>query len=124
MSCSKDPDFFSFCINHRPGQHKHIVLSEKKVQESLKTSPPPGFTCADQRAVVVQRSQVWPRQREESVQFGQVAAEARPRQHRADDDVPQRMADEAAGGGRAILEMKLSRFQHKLGLGRGDETFF
>jgi len=31
------------------------------------------------------------------VQFGQIAAEARPRQHRADDDVPQRVADEAVG---------------------------
>lgn len=31
------------------------------------------------------------------MQFGQIAAEARPRQHRADDDVPQRVADEAAG---------------------------
>lgn len=56
-----------------------------------------GLTCADQCAVVVQRSQVWPWQREESVQFGQIAAEARPRQHRADDDVPQRVADEAVG---------------------------
>ena len=31
------------------------------------------------------------------MQFGQIAAEARPRQHRADDDVPQRVADEAVG---------------------------
>lgn len=58
------------------------------------------------------------------MQFGQIAAEARPRQHRADDDVPQRMADEAAGGGRAILEMKLSRFQQKLGWGVGMRQFF
>lgn len=79
-------------------------MSENRlVQESVKTSLCPGFTCADQRAVVVQRSQVWPRQREESVQFGKIAAEARPRQHRADDDVPQRMANEAVGGGRTIL---------------------
>lgn len=58
---------------------------------------PRGLTCADQRAAVVQRPQVRPRQRQEGVQLGQVAAEARPGQHRADDDVPQRMADEAAG---------------------------
>lgn len=31
------------------------------------------------------------------MEFGQVAAEARPRQHGADDDVPQRVADEAVG---------------------------
>lgn len=60
--------------------------------------PSGGLTCADQGAVVVQRSQVGARQREEGVQPGQVAAEAGPRQHRADDDVPQRVADEAFGG--------------------------
>lgn len=36
-------------------------------------------------------------QREERVQSGQIAAEARPRQHRADNDVPQRVSDEAVG---------------------------
>lgn len=54
-------------------------------------------TCADQRAVVVQRSQVGARQREEGMQPGQVATEARPRQHRADDDVAQGVSDEAVG---------------------------
>lgn len=31
------------------------------------------------------------------MQLGQIAAETRPRQHRADDDVPQRVSDEAVG---------------------------
>lgn len=31
------------------------------------------------------------------MQLGQIAAETRPRQHRADDDVPQRVANEAVG---------------------------
>lgn len=31
------------------------------------------------------------------MQLGQIAAETRPRQHRADDDIPQRVADEAVG---------------------------
>lgn len=31
------------------------------------------------------------------MQLGQIAAEARPRQHRTDDDVPQRVSDEAIG---------------------------
>lgn len=69
------------------------------------------LTCADQRAVVVQRSQVGARQREESVQFGQIAAEARPRQHRADDDVPQRVADEAVGRRQTALRERNLRFE-------------
>lgn len=73
-----------------------------------------GLTCADQCAVVVQRSQVWARQREKSVQFGQIAAEARPRQHRANDDVPQRVANEAVGRRQtAFRQIKLSRWMEK-----------
>ena len=56
-----------------------------------------GLTRADQGAVVVQGAQVGPGQGEEGVQPGQVAAEAGPRQHRAHDDVPQGVADEAGG---------------------------
>lgn len=55
------------------------------------------LTCANQSAAVVQGSQVGARQRQECVQFTQVAAEAWPRQHRADDDVPQRVANKAEG---------------------------
>lgn len=58
---------------------------------------PPHLTCADQRAVVVQRSQVWSRQRQEGVQFDQVAAEPGPCQHRPDNHVPQRVTDETEG---------------------------
>lgn len=75
-----------------------------------------GLTCADQCAVVVQRSQVWPWQREESVQFGQIAAEARPRQHRADDDVPQRVADEAVG--RRQTTFRERNLQHEWAAGK------
>lgn len=52
-------------------------------------------TCADQRAVVVQSSQMGAGQREESVQPCQVATEARPGQYRADDNVAQGVSDEA-----------------------------
>lgn len=52
-------------------------------------------TCADQRAVVVQRSQMGAGQREESVQPCQVATEAWPCQHRADDNVAQGVSDKA-----------------------------
>ena len=67
------------------------------VNKAVCSSVRGGLTCADQSAAVVQRSQVWAGKREESVQFGQIAAETRPRQHRPDDDVPQRVADEAVG---------------------------
>lgn len=46
------------------------------------------------------------------MQSGQIAAEARPRQHRTDDDVPQRMADEAVGG----KKKEKSHFRDELGL--------
>lgn len=52
-------------------------------------------TCADQRAVVVQRSQMGAGQREKSVQPCQVATEARPCQDGADDNVAQGVSDEA-----------------------------
>lgn len=61
-------------------------------------------TCADQRAVVVQGSQMGAGEREESVQPGQVATEARPRQHRADDDVAQGVSDEAVRQTNRLLD--------------------
>lgn len=54
-------------------------------------------TCADQRAVVVQRSQMGAGQREEGVQPCQVATEARPGQYRADDNVAQGVSNKAVG---------------------------
>lgn len=45
------------------------------------------------------------------MQFGQIAAEARPRQHRADDDVPQRVADEAVGQRQTALRERNLRFE-------------
>lgn len=51
-------------------------------------------TCADQRAVIIQCSQVGSRQGQEGVEFTEVTAESGSGQHRADDDVPQRVSDE------------------------------
>lgn len=58
--------------------------------------PGEGPTCTDQRAAVVQRPQVRPRQRQEGVQLAEVTPEPGPRQDGADDDVAERVADEAA----------------------------
>ena len=54
------------------------------------------LTCADQGTVVVQGPQVGPRQRQEGVEFVEVIPEPGPREDRPDDDVAERMADEAA----------------------------
>lgn len=50
------------------------------------------------------------------MQFGQIAAEARPRQHRADDDVPQRVADEAVG--RRQTTFRERNLQHEWAAGK------
>lgn len=60
------------------------------------TGPGEGPTCTDQGAAVVQRPQVRPRQRQEGVQLAEVTPEPGPRQDGADDDVAERVADEAA----------------------------
>lgn len=54
-----------------------------------------GLTCTDQGTVVVQGPEVRPGQRQERVQLAEVIPEAGPRQDRADDNVAQRMANEA-----------------------------
>ena len=53
------------------------------------------LTHVDESAVVVERAEVGRRQAEERVQLVQVRRQLRPRQHVADDDVAQRVADEA-----------------------------
>lgn len=53
-------------------------------------------TCADQRAVVIQCSQVGSRQGQESVEFTEVTAKSGSGQNRANDDIPQRVSDKTA----------------------------
>ena len=53
------------------------------------------LTCADQGTVVVQGPQVGPRQWQEGVEFVEVIPEPRPREDWSNDDVAERMADEA-----------------------------
>lgn len=64
------------------------------------------LTCADQGTVVVQGPQVRPGQRQESVQFVEVIPEPGPSKDRSDDDVAERMANEA--GKREIIQVSVT----------------
>lgn len=66
-------------------------------------------TCADQRAVVIQRSQVGSRQGQECVEFTEVTAKSGSGQNRANDDVPQRVPDKTAERKQKKSGIKLSK---------------